>query len=92
MKGQANRGVLEPLYDYHSALIYEFIGDTEKAYISYKNIVNRSNNANAHVYSRAAIFFSNYSYPELYQETLIKLEKVDPYSNELFILKNSKFH
>lgn len=89
MKGQANRGVLEPLYDYHSALIYEFIGDTEKAYISYKNIVNRSNNANAHVYSRAAIFFSNNSYPELYQETLIKLEKVDPYSNELFILKNS---
>ncbi len=89
MKGQANRGVLEPLYDYHSALIYEFIGDTEKAYISYKNIVNRSNNANAHVYSRAAIFFSNNSYSELYQETLIKLEKVDPYSNELFILKNS---
>ena len=90
MKAQANRGVLDPLYDYHSALIYEFIGDIENAYISYKNIIKRSSNANAHVYSKAAIFFENNNYPELYKETLIKLEKTDPYSNELFTLKNSK--
>ena len=38
MKGQANRGVLDPLYDYQSALIYDFIGVRENAYISYKNI------------------------------------------------------
>ena len=89
MRGQANRGVLEPLYDYHIALIYEFKGDTENALSFYKNIINRSNNANAHVYSRAAIFFANNNYTELYNETLIKLEKIDPYSNELFILKNN---
>ena len=90
MKGQANRGVLEPLYDYQSALIYEFIGDIENAQISYKNIIQRSNNANAHVYSKAAIFFANNNYSELYDETLKKLEKIDPYSNELLILKNTK--
>ena len=89
MKGQANRGILEPLYDYHSALIYEFIGDIEKANIAYKNIIERSNNANAHVYSKAAIFFANNGYSELYNEALTKLEKIDPYSNELFILRNS---
>ena len=88
MRAQANRGVLEPLYDYHIALIYEFKGDIENAYLFYKNIINRSNNANAHVYSRAAIFFANNNYTELYNKTLIKLERIDPYSNELFILKN----
>ena len=90
IKGQANRGVLEPLYDYHTALIYEFIEDIENSHIFYKNIINRSNNANAHVYSKAAIFFLNNNYIELYDQTLIKLEKIDPYSNELYLLKNSK--
>ena len=90
MKGQANRGVLDPLYDYQSALIYEFIGDIENAHVSYKNIIKRSNNANAHVYSRAAIFFANNNLPDLYTETLNKLETIDPYSNELFILKKNK--
>ena len=89
MRGQANRGVLEPLYDYHIALIYEFKGDIENAHSFYKNIINRSNNASAHVYSRAAIFFANNNYTELYNKTLIKLEKIDPYSKELFILKNN---
>ena len=91
MKGQANRGVLDPLYDYQSALIYEFIGDIENAHISYKNIIKRSNNANAHVYSRAAIFFANNNLPDLYSETLNKLETIDPYSNELFILKKNTY-
>ena len=90
MKGQANRGVLDPLYDYQSALIYEFIGDIENAHISYKNIIKRSNNANAHVYSRAAIFFANNNLQDLYTETLNKLETIDPYSNELFILKKNE--
>ena len=90
MKGQANRGVLDPLYDYQSALIYEFIGDIENAHISYKNIIKRSNNANAHVYSRAAIFFANNNLTDLYSETLNILETLDPYSNELFILKKNE--
>lgn len=90
MKGQADRGVLEPLYDYHTALIYEFIGNIEKANVFYSNIINRSNNANAHVYARAALFFQNNDFTELYNKTLTKLETIDPYSNELFILKNTK--
>ena len=47
IKDQAERGVLEPIYDYHSALINEFIGNSEAAKINYSNIIKKSNNANA---------------------------------------------
>ena len=36
------------------------------------------------------IFFANNNFPDLYTETLNKLEKIDPYSNELFILKKNE--
>ena len=89
IKNQAERGVLEPLYDYHSALINEFIGDDEAAKINYSNIVNKSNNANAQVYLAAALFFNKNKNKELFDNTISKLEKTAPYSNELYLLKNS---
>ncbi len=89
IKNQAERGVLEPLYDYHSALINEFTGDNEAAKINYSNIVNKSNNANAQVYLAAALFFNKNKNKELFDNTIAKLEKTAPYSNELYLLKNS---
>ena len=89
IKNQAERGVLEPLYDYHSALINEFTGDNEAAKINYSNIVNKSNNANAQVYLAAALFFNKNKNKELFDNTISKLEKTAPYSNELYLLKNS---
>ena len=89
IKNQAERGVLEPLYDYHSALINEFTGDNEAAKINYSNIVNKSNNANAQVYLAAALFFNKNQNKELFDNTIAKLEKTAPYSNELYLLKNS---
>ena len=91
MREQSERGVLDPLYDFHSALINEFVNDDEAALVNYKNILNRSNKANAHVYTAAALFFNKNNHQELYNQTIEKLEKIDPYSNELFILKNRKF-
>ena len=89
IKNQAERGVLEPLYDYHSALINEFTGDNEAAKINYSNIVNKSNNANAQVYLAAALFFNKNKNKKLFENTIAKLEKTAPYSNELYLLKNS---
>ena len=89
IKNQAERGVLEPLYDYHSALINEFTGDNEAAKINYSNIVNKSNNANAQVYLAAALFFNKNKNKELFDNTIAKLEKTAPYSNELYLLKKS---
>ena len=57
IKDQAERGVLEPIFDYHSALINEYIGNDEAAKINYSNIIKKSNNANAQVYLSAAEFF-----------------------------------
>ena len=91
MKDQAERGVLEPLYDYHSALINEFIGDNESAKINYSNIVNKSRNASAQVYLEAALFFHKNNNKELFDNTITKLERTAPYSNELFLLKNNIF-
>ena len=91
MKDQAERGVLEPLYDYHSALINEFIGDNESAKINYSNIVNKSRNASAQVYLEAALFFHKNNNKELFDNTIAKLERIAPYSNELFLLKNNIF-
>ena len=91
MKDQAERGVLEPLYDYHLALINEFIGDNESAKINYSNIVNKSRNASAQVYLEAALFFHKNNNKELFDNTIAKLERIAPYSNELFLLKNNIF-
>jgi len=91
MKDQAERGVLEPLYDYHLALINEFIGDNESAKINYSNIVNKSRNASAQVYLEAALFFHKNNNKELFDTTIAKLERIAPYSNELFLLKNNIF-
>jgi len=89
MKDQAERGVLEPIYDYHSALINEFIGNKDAAKINYSNILKKSNNANAQVYLSAALFFQRNNNEELFNKTISKLERINPYSNELFLLKNS---
>ena len=89
IKDQAERGVLEPIYDYHSALINEFIGNSEAAKINYSNIIKKSNNANAQVYLSAAEFFKRNNNQELLDKTIAKLERLKPYSNELFLLKNS---
>ena len=89
IKDQAERGVLEPIYDYHSALINEFIGNSEAAKINYSNIIKKSNNANAQVYLSAAEFFKRNNNQGLLDKTIAKLERLKPYSNELFLLKNS---
>ena len=89
IKDQAERGVLEPIYDYHSALINEFIGNSEAAKINYSNIIKKSNNASAQVYLSAAEFFKRNNNQELLDKTIAKLERLKPYSNELFLLKNS---
>ncbi|MDB9762590.1 hypothetical protein OAC06_07230 [Alphaproteobacteria bacterium] len=89
IKDQAERGVLEPIYDYHSALINEFIGNSEAAKINYSNIIKKSNNANAQVYLSAAEFFKRNDNQGLLDKTIAKLERLKPYSNELFLLKNS---
>jgi tetratricopeptide (TPR) repeat protein len=89
MRDQAERGVLEPIYDYHSALINEFIGNSEAAKINYSNIIKTSNNANAQVYLSAAEFFKRNNNQVLLDKTIAKLERLKPYSNELFLLKNS---
>ena len=89
IKDQAERGVLEPIYDYHSALINEFIGNSEAAKINYSNIIKKSNNANAQVYLSAAEFFKRNNNKGLLDKTIAKLERLKPYSNELFLLKNS---
>jgi tetratricopeptide (TPR) repeat protein len=91
MKDQAERGVLEPLYDYHSALINEFTGDIQSAKINYINIVNKSRNASAQIYLEAALFFHKNNNKELFDNTIAKLERIAPYSNELFLLKNNIF-
>ena len=89
IKDQAERGILEPIYDYHSALINEFIGNSEAAKINYSNIIKKSNNANAQVYLSAAEFFKRNNNQGLLDKTIAKLERLKPYSNELFLLKNS---
>jgi tetratricopeptide (TPR) repeat protein len=89
IKDQAERGVLEPIYDYHSALINEFIGNSEAAKINYSNIIKKSNNASAQVYLSAAEFFKRNNNQGLLDKTIAKLERLKPYSNELFLLKNS---
>ena len=89
IKDQAERGILEPMYDYHSALINEFIGNSEAAKINYSNIIKKSNNANAQVYLSAAEFFKRNNNQGLLDKTIAKLERLKPYSNELFLLKNS---
>ena len=89
IKDQAERGVLEPIYDYHSALINEFIGNKDAAKINYSNILKKSNNANAQVYLSAAEFFKRNNNQGLLDKTIAKLERLKPYSNELFLLKNS---
>ena len=89
IKDQAEKGVLEPIYDYHSALINEFIGNSEAAKINYSNIIKKSNNANAQVYLSAAEFFKRNNNQGLLDKTIAKLERLKPYSNELFLLKNS---
>ena len=89
IEDQAERGVLEPIYDYHSALINEFIGNNEAAKTNYSNIIIKSNNANAQIYLSAALFFQRNDHKELFDQTISKLERIKPYSNELFLLKNS---
>ena len=88
---QAERGVLEPIFDYHSALINEYIGNDEAAKINYSNIIKKSNNANAQVYLSAALFFKRNNNIKLFDMTVSKLERLKPYSNELFLLKNSNY-
>jgi len=90
IQNEANKGILTPIYDYHAALIYEYMGDDEAALKHYQNVINKANTANAKVYITAALFFEKIGKNNLKLETLNKLEQLDPYSNELLILKNTK--
>ena len=90
IQNEANKGILAPIYDYHAALIYEYMGDDEAALRHYQNVINKANTANAKVYITAALFFEKIGQNNLKIETLNKLEQLDPYSNELIIFKNTK--
>ena len=87
---QAERGVLSPIYSYHVALINEYLGNDEAALFNYENIVKRANTANATVFIKAALFFESIGKHDLKNETLSKLERLDPYSNELISFRNEK--
>ena len=90
IQNEANKGILAPIYDYHAALIYEYMGDDEAALRHCQNVINKANTANAKVYIAAALFFEKIGQNNLKIKTLNKLEQLDPYSNELIIFKNTK--
>ena len=54
---EAEKGILAPIYGYHAALINEYLGNDEIALQNYKNVIDRSNSANAIVFIKAALFF-----------------------------------
>jgi len=87
---EAERGILAPIYGYHLALINEYMGNSEAALLNYENVVKRSNSANATVFIKAALFFESIGKNDLRDETLDKLERLDPYSNELIAFRNEK--
>jgi len=87
---EAEKGILAPIYGYHSALINEYLGNDKIALENYKNVINRTNSANAIVFVKAALFFERLGKNNLKNKTLEKLERLDPYSNELISFKNEK--
>ena len=87
---EAEKGILTPIYGYHAALINEYLGNDEIALENYKNVIDRSNSANAIVFIKAALFFERLGKNNLKNITLNKLERLDPYSNELISFNNDK--
>ena len=90
LNNQADKGILSPIYDYHLALINDWVGEYTSAKQKYEDAITRSNTPNAKLFISASSFFERRQLYELRDLVDKKFEKTMPDSSELLIFETKK--
>ena len=90
LNNQADKGILSPIYDYHLALINDWVGEYTSAKQKYEDAITRSNTPNAKLFISASSFFERRQLYKLRDLVDKKFEKTMPDSSELLIFETKK--